>query len=41
MEPYLWKTRPDGINVIHIGKTWFAHLDRLLTEDKNNETTLV
>lgn len=26
MEPYLWKTRPDGINVINIGKTWFALL---------------
>jgi len=22
MESYLWKTRPDGINVINIGKTW-------------------
>ncbi|RMZ92115.1 hypothetical protein DV736_g599, partial [Chaetothyriales sp. CBS 134916] len=22
MEPYLWKTRPDGINVINIAKTW-------------------
>jgi small subunit ribosomal protein SAe len=22
MEPYLFKTRPDGINVINIGKTW-------------------
>ncbi|KIW08640.1 40S ribosomal protein S0 [Verruconis gallopava] len=22
MEPYVWKTRPDGINVINIGKTW-------------------
>jgi len=22
MEPYLWKTRPDGLNVINIGKTW-------------------
>ncbi|KAI9673819.1 MAG: structural constituent of ribosome [Trizodia sp. TS-e1964] len=22
MDPYLWKTRPDGINVINIGKTW-------------------
>lgn len=22
MEPYLWKTRPDGVNVINIGKTW-------------------
>ena len=24
MEPYLWKTRPDGLNVINIGKTWSA-----------------
>ena len=23
MEPYVWKTRPDGINVINIGKTWY------------------
>ena len=22
MEPYLWKTRQDGVNVINIGKTW-------------------
>ncbi|KAI1076374.1 ribosomal protein S2 [Whalleya microplaca] len=22
MEPYLWKTRIDGVNVINIGKTW-------------------
>jgi len=22
MEPYVWKTRPDGVNVINIGKTW-------------------
>ncbi|KAK5938708.1 structural constituent of ribosome [Knufia obscura] len=22
MDPYLWKTRPDGINVINISKTW-------------------
>ncbi|KAH0490524.1 hypothetical protein TgHK011_001989 [Trichoderma gracile] len=22
MEPYLWKTRVDGVNVINIGKTW-------------------
>lgn len=22
MEPYLWKTRPDGVNVINVGKTW-------------------
>jgi small subunit ribosomal protein SAe len=24
MEPYLWKTRPDGINVINISKTWLV-----------------
>lgn len=24
MEPYLWKTRPDGINLINIGKTWLV-----------------
>jgi len=22
MDPYVWKTRPDGINIINIGKTW-------------------
>lgn len=22
MEPYLWKTRPDGLHIINIGKTW-------------------
>ncbi|KAF8863972.1 40S ribosomal protein S0 [Acephala macrosclerotiorum] len=22
MEPYLWKTRPDGVNILNIGKTW-------------------
>jgi hypothetical protein len=22
MEPYLWKTRADGINIINISKTW-------------------
>ncbi|KAF1811865.1 ribosomal protein S2 [Eremomyces bilateralis CBS 781.70] len=22
MEPYLWKTRPDGINVLNLSKTW-------------------
>ena len=22
MEPYLWKTRPDGVNIINLGKTW-------------------
>jgi small subunit ribosomal protein SAe len=24
MEPYLWKTRPDGVNIINIGKTWYV-----------------
>jgi hypothetical protein len=23
MDPYLWKVRPDGINVINISKTWY------------------
>jgi small subunit ribosomal protein SAe len=23
MEPYLWKTRADGVNVINVGKTWY------------------
>ena len=27
MEPYLWKTRPDGVNIINIGKTWYEALD--------------
>jgi len=31
MEPYLWKTRPDGINVINIGKTWYAKLELCTT----------
>ncbi|PHH63295.1 hypothetical protein CDD81_6152 [Ophiocordyceps australis] len=22
MEPYLWKTRADGVNIVNIGKTW-------------------
>lgn len=30
MEPYLWKTRPDGVNVINIGKTWYAQETILL-----------
>lgn len=25
MDPYLWKTRPDGINVINLSKTWYGH----------------
>jgi small subunit ribosomal protein SAe len=24
MEPYLWKTRADGINILNIGKTWYV-----------------
>jgi len=24
MEPYVFKRRPDGINVINIGKTWLV-----------------
>lgn len=24
MEPYLWKLRADGINVLNIGKTWYV-----------------
>ena len=24
MNPYLWKTRADGINVLNIGKTWYV-----------------
>ena len=24
MEPYLWKTRQDGVNIVNIGKTWYA-----------------
>lgn len=25
MEPYLWKTRADGVNVLNIGKTWYVN----------------
>ncbi len=24
MEPYLWKTRVDGVNVLNVGKTWYV-----------------
>jgi small subunit ribosomal protein SAe len=24
MEPYLWKTRADGVNILNIGKTWYV-----------------
>lgn len=33
MEPYLWKTRVDGVNVINIGKTWYVW--RLLLEEED------
>ena len=26
MEPYLWKTRADGVNVINVGKTWYVDM---------------
>lgn len=29
MEPYVWKTRQDGVNVINIGKTWYVCTRRL------------
>lgn len=35
MNPYLWKTRADGVNVLNIGKTWYVrpqrrHVERAL-----------
>ncbi|KAI5212021.1 ribosomal protein S2 [Aureobasidium subglaciale] len=32
MEPYLWKTRPDGVNVINIGKTCLEISERALSD---------
>jgi hypothetical protein len=32
MEPYLWKTRPDGVNVINIGKTWYVCVGLVVPE---------
>lgn len=29
MEPYLWKTRPDGVNIINIAKTWYEPSQKL------------
>lgn len=29
MEPYLWKTRADGINVLNVGKTWYVALESM------------
>jgi ribosomal protein S2 len=31
MDPYLWKTRPDGINVINLSKTWYVQTTFLFT----------
>lgn len=30
MEPYLWKTRADGINVLNVGKTWYVASENML-----------
>lgn len=38
MEPYLWKTRPDGINVINIGKTWYASFCNSAHQERVGET---
>ena len=37
MEPYLWKTRPDGINVINIGKTWYYSTTRICVLNTANQ----
>jgi small subunit ribosomal protein SAe len=39
MEPYLWKTRPDGINVINIGKTWYDIPSLCNTHSFTNDNT--
>lgn len=31
MQPYLWKTRADGVNVLNIGKTWYVDTPRAVT----------
>jgi small subunit ribosomal protein SAe len=33
MEPYLWKTRADGINVLNVGKTWYVPLAKTVGGD--------
>jgi small subunit ribosomal protein SAe len=33
MEPYLWKTRADGINVLNVGKTWYVALESMRGDD--------
>ena len=32
MEPYLWKTRADGINVLNVGKTWYVALESMRSD---------
>lgn len=32
MEPYVFKRRPDGVNVINIGKTWLVPFTIMLQE---------
>jgi hypothetical protein len=41
MEPYLWKTRPDGINVINIGKTWYALMICISSQEAVTHTHLL
>ena len=36
MEPYLWKTRADGINVLNVGKTWYVALANTCDGDGNS-----
>jgi len=33
MEPYLWKTRADGINVLNVGKTWYVAPESMRGDD--------
>ena len=37
MEPYLWKTRADGINVLNVGKTWYVALDSMRSDGDEDE----
>ena len=41
MEPYLWKTRPDGVNVINIGKTWYCSSTRIRVLNTANEIVVL
>lgn len=38
MEPYLWKARPDGVNVINIGKTWYANRMMIIWQRNTNRS---